>query len=129
MSRMRGWMLRIVRLTPPCLPTHIVNPPTVPDQLVSPADFPKLGKPADALKVTNPATGETGHRVGIEVFHQLHCLNLLRMATYPEYYTKVWWSDTNDEPGRVRMHLGKPISLHLLDGGVGVDSGRSSANV
>lgn len=29
------------------------------------------------------------------------------MSTYPEYYPKVWWSDTNDEPEKVRGHLGK----------------------
>lgn len=79
----------------------------VPDQMVSVADFPKLGKPADALQVTDPRTGETGYRVGVEVFHQLHCLNLLRMSTYPEYYGKQEWSQTNDKPENVRAHLGK----------------------
>jgi hypothetical protein len=80
--------------------------------MISKADFPKLQKPADAMQVTDPKTGETGYRVGIEVFHQLHCLNLLRMSTYPEYYTKLWWSDTNDKPEKVRMHLGTFISYH-----------------
>jgi hypothetical protein len=75
--------------------------------MISKADFPKLQKPDDAMQVTDPRTGETGYRVGVEVFHQLHCLNLLRMSTYPEYYTKLWWSDTNDKPEKVRMHLGK----------------------
>ena len=88
----------------------------VPDQMVSMDDFPKLQKPEDSLKVTNPKTGETGYRVGLEVFHQLHCLNLLRMATYPDYYTKVEWSDTNDKPEVVRAHLGIwmfHVGLHL----------------
>lgn len=78
----------------------------LPDQMISTTDFPKLRKPADSLRVTDPASGETGYRVGLEVFHQLHCLNLLRMATYPAYYEKIWWSDTNDKPERVRAHLG-----------------------
>jgi hypothetical protein len=92
--------------------------PTVPDQMVSATDFPKLGKPATAMQVTDPKTGERGYRVGIEVFHQLHCLNLLRMATYPEYYTKLWWSDTNDKPERVRGHLGTfPLSFSFALGG------------
>jgi hypothetical protein len=39
-------------------------------------------------------------------------LNLLRMSTYPEYYTKLWWSDTNDKPEKVRMHLGTFTSFH-----------------
>jgi hypothetical protein len=75
--------------------------------MISTSDFPKLQKPANAMQVTDPKTGETGYRVGLEVFHQLHCLNLLRMSTYPEYYTKLWWSDTNDKPEKVRAHLGK----------------------
>ncbi|KAF1832046.1 hypothetical protein BDW02DRAFT_632368 [Decorospora gaudefroyi] len=83
----------------------------LPDQMVSKTDFPKLHKPADALQVTDPRTGETGYRVGLEVFHQLHCLNLLRMATYPEHYTKLWWSDTNDKPEKVRAHLDHCIEI------------------
>jgi hypothetical protein len=74
--------------------------------MISQSDFPLLQKPSTAMPVTDPRTGETGYRVGLEVFHQLHCLNLLRMATYPDYYTKVEWSDTNDEPQKVRAHLG-----------------------
>jgi hypothetical protein len=77
-------------------------------------DFPKLQKPEDSLKVTNPKTGETGYRVGLEVFHQLHCLNLLRMATYPNYYPKVSWSDMNDKPETVRSHLGTFIVYCLF---------------
>ncbi|KAF2683932.1 hypothetical protein K458DRAFT_442974 [Lentithecium fluviatile CBS 122367] len=83
----------------------------LPDQMVSMQDFPKLQKPADSLKVTDPKTGELGYRVGLEVFHQLHCLNLLRMSTYPEYYTKLWWSDTNDKPEKVRAHLDHCIEI------------------
>ncbi|KAL6704915.1 hypothetical protein ACN47E_007460 [Coniothyrium glycines] len=83
----------------------------LPDQMVSLADFPKLQKPATSMQVTDPKTGETGYRVGLEVFHQLHCLNLLRMSTYPEYYPKIWWSDTNDKPERVRAHLDHCIEI------------------
>jgi hypothetical protein len=83
----------------------------LPDQMISKADFPKLGKPSNAMTVTDPKTGETGYRVGLEVFHQLHCLNLLRMSTYPEYYTKLWWSDTNDKPEKVRAHLDHCIEI------------------
>lgn len=83
----------------------------LPDQMVSLSDFPKLQMPDDSMQVTDPKTGETGYRVGLEVFHQLHCLNLLRMATYPEYYTKVEWSDTNDKPERVRAHLDHCIEI------------------
>ena len=42
--------------------------------------------PETSLKVNNPQTGEEGYRVGMEVFHQLHCINLLRRVTYKDYY-------------------------------------------
>lgn len=110
MSRMRGWILHTVGLhTNPAHFSVLLTNLSVPDQMVSMEDFPKLQKPEDSLKVTDPKTGETGYRVGLEVFHQLHCLNLLRMSTYPEYYTKLWWSDTNDKPEYVRAHLGMSL--------------------
>jgi hypothetical protein len=83
----------------------------LPDQMISTTDFAKLNKPSSAMPVTHPKTGETGYRVGLEVFHQLHCLNLLRMATYPAHYTKLWWSDTNDKPEKVRAHLDHCIEI------------------
>lgn len=46
----------------------------------------KLGLSPDSLKIQNPRTGEWGYRAGVEVFHQLHCLNLLRQALYKDYY-------------------------------------------
>ena len=85
---------------------HIANYNAVPDQMVSEQDFPRLKKPMDSLKVSDPKTGETGYRVGLEVFHQLQCLNLLRMATYPEHYTKLQ-SDETSKPEEVRAYLGK----------------------
>ena len=56
------------------------------DQWMSEADIRKLGMPETSLKVDHPRTGEQGYRVGIEVFHQLHCINLLRRVTYSDYY-------------------------------------------
>jgi hypothetical protein len=92
----------------------LLTAPIVPDQMISQAEFPILQMPSDAMTVKDPKSGETGYRVGIEVFHQLHCLNLLRMSTYPDYYPKVWWSDTNDKPEKVRAHLGKSsIPTHM----------------
>ncbi|KAF1992928.1 hypothetical protein P154DRAFT_557963 [Amniculicola lignicola CBS 123094] len=77
----------------------------LPDQMITLEDFPKLQKPATSLRVTNPKTGETGYRVGLEVFHQLSCLNMIRIATYPDYHLKMEWSDENDSPEHVREHL------------------------
>jgi hypothetical protein len=55
------------------------------DQWVPKAALPKLGEESSLL-VDHPVTGEEGYRVGMEVFHQLHCLNLLRRVTYKDYY-------------------------------------------
>jgi hypothetical protein len=74
--------------------------------MISTEDFPKLQMPETSLKVTNPKTGETGYRVGLEVFHQLQCLNMLRMASYPDYYQKMASSDMNNRPEVVRGDLG-----------------------
>ncbi|KAF1976489.1 hypothetical protein BU23DRAFT_501530 [Bimuria novae-zelandiae CBS 107.79] len=82
----------------------------VPDQMVSIEDFPKLKKPMDSLQVSDPKSGETGYRVGLEVFHQLQCLNLLRMATYPEHYTKLQ-SDENSKPDEVRAYLDHCVEI------------------
>jgi hypothetical protein len=46
----------------------------------------KLGLNPGSLKIQHPKTGEWGYRAGVEVFHQLHCLNLLRQAVYKDYY-------------------------------------------
>lgn len=56
------------------------------DQWISKSDLSKLDMPETSLKVDHPDTGEEGYRVGMEVFHHLHCLNLLRRGTYKEYY-------------------------------------------
>ncbi|KAF2102138.1 hypothetical protein NA57DRAFT_35868 [Rhizodiscina lignyota] len=56
------------------------------DQWLSKTDLARLGMPETSVKVDHPQTGEEGYRVGMEVFHQLHCLNLLRRVTYKEYY-------------------------------------------
>ena len=56
------------------------------DQWVSETDISRLGMPETSLKVNHPQTGEEGYRVGMEVFHQLHCINLLRRVTYKDYY-------------------------------------------
>jgi len=65
---------------------HITN--NIGDQMISHAELEKLGLDPKSIKITNPITGEEGYRAGLEVFHQLHCLNLLRMATYPDYYSR-----------------------------------------
>lgn len=55
------------------------------DEWVPKSALPKLQE-SSSLLVNNQQTGEEGYRVGMEVFHQLHCINLLRRVTYKEYY-------------------------------------------
>ncbi|KIV98731.1 uncharacterized protein PV09_09514 [Verruconis gallopava] len=59
------------------------------DQWISKQDMKRLGMPEWHLQVDHPRTGERGYRVGMEVFHHLHCLNLLRRVTYKEYYQEL----------------------------------------
>lgn len=47
-----------------------------------------------------------GYMASVEVLHQLHCLNMLRQATYEDYYrdkAEPW----EDPPQILRYHLGK----------------------
>ncbi|TAQ91306.1 hypothetical protein B7494_g277 [Chlorociboria aeruginascens] len=56
------------------------------DQMISEAEMDIIGMPKSHVKVKHPKTGVEGWRVGLEVFHQLHCVNLLRQVTYKDYY-------------------------------------------
>lgn len=62
--------------------------------------------PESSLKVNHPATGEEGYRVGMEVFHHLHCLNLLRRVTYKDYYEPLG-GEFGHGPEALRHHTGK----------------------
>ncbi|CAK7207412.1 hypothetical protein SEUCBS139899_010222 [Sporothrix eucalyptigena] len=56
------------------------------DTMISEEELDRLGLPRNSLKITHPRTGEVGYRAALEVFHQLHCLNLVRQAVYKDYY-------------------------------------------
>ena len=75
------------------------------DQWISNEDMSRLGMPEWHLKVDHPRTGETGYRVGVEVFHQLHCLNLLRKVTYKDYYGSRG-GEFGKGPEALQMHTG-----------------------
>jgi len=50
---------------------------------------------AQLTEITAPIPGMEDHYlVGIDVFHQLHCLDLLRQAVWPDRYN---WSTSNDK--------------------------------
>lgn len=78
---------------------------TVGDQMISQEELDRLGLPKNSLKVTDPATGKEGYRAAVEVFHQLHCLNLLRQAIYKDYYKNIY-SDIQEEEAGLNGHIG-----------------------
>jgi hypothetical protein len=56
-----------------------------------------------------------GYMASIEVLHQLHCLNILRQATYEDYYrdkAEPW----QDSPQTLRYHLGKHKQITTTQG-------------
>ncbi|KAK3356986.1 hypothetical protein B0T25DRAFT_566310 [Lasiosphaeria hispida] len=70
------------------------------DIMITEQERQKLGLSPDSLKIQDPRTGEWGYRAGVEVFHQLHCLNLLRQAVYRDYYgRKEVGGDVGDADG------------------------------
>jgi len=73
--------------------------------MISREEVERLGMSLDSLKITDPRTGKVGYRAAIEVFHQLHCLNLLRQYTWKEYYVNVG-GDVAADPEDVRGHVG-----------------------
>jgi hypothetical protein len=78
---------------------------TVPDTMISRDEMIKMGlNPDGALEITDPRTGKHGYRVAVEVFHQLHCLNLLRQNNYKSYYRPMG-GDTADEPDDLSGHI------------------------
>jgi hypothetical protein len=81
------------------------DPFTVPDTMVTREEMITMNMdPTGALEITDPATGKRGYRVAIEVFHQLHCLNLLRQANHMEHYSSQG-GDTAAEPHDLHGHL------------------------
>lgn len=52
-----------------------------------------------------------GYMGSVEVLHQLHCLNMLRQASYEDYY-KDKPGPWEDSPQILRHHLGESILGH-----------------
>lgn len=76
------------------------------DQMITPEELKLVKKPQDSIKTKDPKTGKEGYRIGLEVFHQLHCLNLLRKSTYRDHYEGKGDFEEKDEM-KIRTHLGK----------------------
>jgi hypothetical protein len=78
---------------------------TIGDQMITPEELKLVQKPETSIKAKDPKTGKKGYRIGLEVFHQLHCLNLIRKSTYRDHYNGK--GDFGEEEAKIRGHLGK----------------------
>lgn len=79
--------------------------------MISEAELKLIDMPKSHLKVKHPKTGVEGYRVGLEVFHQLHCINLLRQVTYKEHYMEVGNGNFAGGQEELQMHTGKFTTL------------------
>lgn len=85
--------------------------------MITPEELTKIAMPTSSLKVKDPKTGVEGYRVGIEVFHQLHCINLLRQVTYKNHYSKIGSGMLAAGEEELQKHTGKQHKLpHILLG-------------
>ncbi|KAI0902254.1 hypothetical protein F4806DRAFT_31179 [Annulohypoxylon nitens] len=95
------------------------------DTMISREEMINLGlDPDSALAITDP-NGKPGYRVAVEVFHQLHCLNLLRQNVYKDYYAPLG-GDTSAPPPDLTGHLDHCIDalrqFVMCQGDIGVFS-------
>lgn len=82
------------------------------DQMITTEELKLINKPEDSLKTKDPKSGKEGYRVGLEVFHQLHCLNMIRKSTFREFYDgKGDFAEKDD--GKIRTHLSQYSFLDL----------------
>ncbi|OCL09203.1 hypothetical protein AOQ84DRAFT_291711, partial [Glonium stellatum] len=75
---------------------------------ISAMELGKIGKSLNSVKYPPDRGGD--YAGGLEVFHQLHCLNILRKYTYAEYYfprEKIFQL----APEMVRAHLDHCIEI------------------
>jgi Mycotoxin biosynthesis protein UstYa len=75
------------------------------DQMITPEELKLVNKPETSVKTKDPKTGKEGYRIGLEVFHQLHCLNLVRKSTYRDHY-KGKGDFAEEDEVKIRAHLG-----------------------
>src|SRR5665213_2826332 len=81
--------------------------------MILPPKLSILDMPKSSLKVKHPQSGVEGYRVGMEVFHQLHCINLLRRVTYKEYYEPLG-GEFEAGPEVLQRHTGMSFQVSVL---------------
>jgi hypothetical protein len=84
------------------------------DQMIRPEDLPLIDMPSSSLMVKHPVTGVEGYRVGLEVFHQLHCINLLRQVTYKEHYQAIGNGNFAVDEKELQLHTGMALSFIVI---------------
>lgn len=85
---------------------------TIGDQMITLEELKMLEKPETSVKTKDPKTGKEGYRIGLEVFHQLHCLNLVRKSTHREYYEGKG-DFAKEKEGTIREHIGEQASSYF----------------
>ncbi|KAF8812984.1 hypothetical protein BYT27DRAFT_7181937 [Phlegmacium glaucopus] len=77
---------------------------------ISDEDLKKINKSGRPSNVKYKEIDGGGNMGSIEVFHQLHCLNMLRKSTYPNEYPEIQelW---NTRPKFIRNHLDHCIEM------------------
>ncbi|KAE9379888.1 hypothetical protein N431DRAFT_448721 [Stipitochalara longipes BDJ] len=81
-----------------------------PTLAISKEELKLIGKESTAdatVQIPNEFGG--GYYATLEVFHQLHCLNMVRMATYKEHYDLV--HAFGDRPEWLRKHIDHCIDM------------------
>jgi len=78
---------------------------------ISRADMLRINKLVPS-SVELPEEAEESYQAGIEVFHQLHCLDMIRKMTYMEYYIVQPEYEWMSSPMQ-RIHTGIPLLSHL----------------
>jgi hypothetical protein len=74
------------------------------DQVITDEELEIIGMPMTHLRAKHPKTGVEGYRVGLEVFHQLHCINLLRQVTYKDHYVELGNGNFAGGDEELQMH-------------------------
>lgn len=88
----------------------VANEGVVAQIRVDAKDLKALDKPETQAAYSKEIGG--GYTAGLEVFHQIHCLNMLRQWSYKEYYLDPENAEDMPAPFKdsnhtLRLHLGK----------------------
>jgi hypothetical protein len=100
-------------------PRSSLTSPTAGDIFITEDEAESLGLSPHSEKNQHPETGEWGYKAGVEVFHQLRCLDLLRQAAYRNTHYPM---DVDADLGMWRWpQLGSGVSLLTCNSGYCVE--------